>query len=249
MNDITQPARRPWRAALAAALAVAVIAGLAVALDRGDAAPAGANGRTIQVAGVSSFEVAPDRAIFGIGVERDADSAEAARSQASRAFTSLVAAMRAAGVPAERITGDGVRIEPRYAGENMDRVVGFRATATATITVDDVTRVGALIDAATRAGANRVDNVTFTVKDQGAVRRAALDTAVDNGTQEARALARAAGVGLGALQSMSTVESPAMPLYDVKAAASRAELGGDGTEVPTGRITGEVRVVLTFAMS
>jgi uncharacterized protein len=256
-HDAPPPTRRPLpRGSLLLALGLlAAIVLAALLLDRGGAAAAATTpdpaARTVQVTGRATFDVAPDRATFTVGVERDADEAEAARSRAARDLAAVVAALRGAGLPADALQGQGLRVEPRYSDPDETRVVGYRASADVAVTVDDVSRVGAVIDAATGAGAARVADVTWTLKDPAAVTRAALARAAQDGTAQAKALAQGAGVALGDLQTMEVGGDDPAPLESDAAYRAVPSPGAPSTPtvVPAGTLTGNVTVTMTFALA
>ena len=62
-----------------------------------------------------------------------------------------------------------------------------------TVTLPDLTSVGRVIDAATEAGANNVDNVSFTLRKE----RAALEQSLREATAEALGKAQAIAQSLG----------------------------------------------------
>jgi len=84
-------------------------------------------------------------------------------------------------------------------------IVGYTATNTVTVTVRDLTKVGAAIDAGYNNGANQVNGVTFMLSDDKAnsVYQQALQSAITNGASKAQTMATAAGVGSIKLKTIS----------------------------------------------
>ncbi|MBW8855985.1 MAG: SIMPL domain-containing protein, partial [Bradyrhizobium sp.] len=113
-------------------------------------------------------------------------------------------ALKAAGIPDQRLQSSGLQVDARYSGDMQEKIVGFRATGQVTVTIDDISKVGAVIDAARGAGANQIQPVQWTLKNQASSQRDALGEAAQDGIAQAGALAKGAGVGVGRLISMST---------------------------------------------
>jgi uncharacterized protein YggE len=65
------------------------------------------------------------------------------------------------------------------------------------VRIRDLGRAGAVLDAASQAGANEVNGPMLTRGDREELEAKALEDAVGNARQRAEALADAAGVGLG----------------------------------------------------
>ena len=74
---------------------------------------------------------------------------------------------------------------------------GFHAVNQIEIRVDDIARVGEVVDAAVQAGAATVSNIRFDVKERAASERQALKEAVADARARAEAMAAGAGVTLG----------------------------------------------------
>ena len=128
---------------------------------------------------------------------------------------------------------------------NTAQIVGHWATNSLKVTINDLTQAGAILDAAVSAGANSVSGISFGLKDDGAMRDAALLDAVKN----ARSLADVAAAGLGlkvtGVQSV-TVDSygGATPFYNDFAAAPRS--AGANVPVEPGEVTVRASVRVTF---
>jgi uncharacterized protein YggE len=248
----------PLRGArLVGVLATAAVVGalLATLVVRGGTDPANAatkttGDRTIQVVGSGTVEVTPDRAILVAGVQVDGDDASQTASAAATKLNALIQAFRNAGIPAERLQSSGLQIDPRYTGDMQEKIVGFRASAQVTVTIDDVSKVGAILDAARGGGANQIQPVQWTLKSMSAAQRNALAEAAQDGIGQAGAVARGAGVGVGRLLSMSTDNSQGpQPLYDRAALQAAPSPGGDATPTAPGLIAVTATVTMTFAMS
>jgi uncharacterized protein YggE len=156
--------------------------------------PATPTARTIAVAGEGEATASPDVAYITVGVQTEGPSAAEATGDNSRTLTAVIDAMRALGVGPLDLRTSGLSVLARFDSSGTTQVVGYAATNYVTVTVTEVDRAGELLDAALRAGANRVSGVHFDIRDAAALRQQALTEA--GRTARARADAIAAGLGL-----------------------------------------------------
>lgn len=162
--------------------------------------------RTLAVSGEGSTEAPPDRARLRVGVLTEAPSARAASEENARRMSRVVEALRAAGVPEERIQTVQLTVEPAYDyadPEGRPRLRGFQARNLVEAVTDELERLGAILDAVIEVGGNTVEGVVFELEDPGAAQAAALADAVADARRKAEALARAAGVRLGEVRQIS----------------------------------------------
>lgn len=170
----------------------------------------------ILVSGSAQVFVPSDRARLNFAVVTEAPTAAEAAAQNSAQMESTIRALRATGAAGLRIESWGYDLQPRYARQTTPdqppRIVGYQATNNVRVTVDDVSVVGALIDAGVSAGANRVTSLQFEARNTDAARAEALRQAVQNARSQAEAMASAIGVPLGpALEVHGGAQSPMPP--------------------------------------
>ncbi|MBP1765880.1 MAG: outer membrane protein, 28Kda [Firmicutes bacterium] len=124
-------------------------------------------------------------------------------------------------------------------------ISGYRLQNTMIIAVDDLTKTGAVIDAAFRAGANQFQGLRFGLKDDKAIRDELLKMAVLDGKRKAGIIADALGVSLGKLASV--VETARNnPVYTGDAATLKQDAAG--TPVGAGSMTVSVNVALSYEL-
>jgi uncharacterized protein YggE len=155
----------------------------------------------LTVSGSGQARVAPDEATVRLGVLAQAPTAREAQAKVNQAAAAVLAAIRKLGVPAERIQTAGLSLGPQYAQGRPDsqegpRITGYQASNTVTILLDDLARVGPVIDAGLASGANNLDGVEFGLRNDDAARATALTGAVQSARTKADALARALRVRL-----------------------------------------------------
>jgi uncharacterized protein YggE len=120
----------------------------------------------------------------------------------------VIEALRGLGVADRDLRTRGVSVAQRRDRRGR-RLPGYIARAGVTAVVRDVTRTGAIIDAAVAAGAASVDGPRFFIDDPRALLRRALVAAFRDARDKATALAAEAGLTLG--QTISIRESTFVP--------------------------------------
>lgn len=153
---------------------------------------------TLNVTGTGEVWVEPDEAVLTLGVRAQGDTAGAAFDAAAKKMATVNAAL-ATSVSGERIRTSQLSLQPRYEhpARGAPRLVGYEASASLEIRVDEPTDTGIVLDAAVGAGANEVTGVAFRVEDEAAAREAALDAAVEDARKYATQVADRLGVTLG----------------------------------------------------
>jgi uncharacterized protein YggE len=228
-----------------AAVALLVLAAAAFAgVGRPDSA-GGASAQTegITVNGVGTVKAAPDEAQMSFGVETEASTAREALARNSAQMERVLAALEAAGIAEKDVQTQDVSVWPQYDNMGKDSA-GYSARNSATVTIHELERAGAVTDAATRAGANEVSGPTLSSSGREQLESKALSTAVDNARKKAEALAKAAGVGLG--QVTAIVESGGTPgPVMFEAAAARAD---KAVPIEPGQEEVQATVTLTFSI-
>lgn len=188
---------------------------------------------TIQVTGNASVTTKPDRAEIDIGVVTQATQAQAAAAENGARLDSTLAALRKAVGEAADIKTISYALTPDYRyrpGGGDPTITGYTATNVVRITLDDLNKIGAVIDTATRSGANRVQDIRFTLRDPAAVHLQALREAAARAKAEADTLASALGVKVLRVLTVEDVGSYPPPIHPLPLPTMRAEMA---REVPT----------------
>ncbi|MCX8225517.1 MAG: SIMPL domain-containing protein [Sulfitobacter sp.] len=218
-----------------------------VALASGVMAQNAQNGITVSGEGVVSL--APDMATIRLGVtERAATASDAMRqtSEKVRGILEQLDGIQVAGL--DRQTS-GLYLRPVYDNRPRDdngpvQVVGYEAGNSVSITVRDLSKLGALLDAVVAEGANDFNGLEFGLQDNAEALIAARKGAVADAMARARQLADAAGVNLGDVLQMSESSQGYRPM-EMKASQMR------GMDVPieTGEVDIRAQVTMQFAIS
>ena len=195
----------------------------------------------VAVSGTASKSIPADHATVYIAVETHASTAEQAGRENARVQHSVVAALRGAGVDsADMSAGNLVRPDTRLGLLGNPTAPGFVATNSVRVEVRRLDRIGALIDTALAAGANRVSGITFTSSAEREARRSVLAEAVANARSDAEAIATAAGGSLGRLIELNTQQGDALEALAIR----QATIVGVVSQTDVGRRAVDVRVTV-----
>ncbi len=224
-----------------AALAAALLAGVGTpARARGETP---APGRTTTVSGTGFVSAVPNRAGFSFGVDTQSKTASGALADNGAAMRKVIAALKTSGVASADIQTQHVTLSPRYSDDGAT-ILGYTASNSVSVSVTRLEQAGALVDAAVAAGANDVSGPSLFRADQQALVRQALKSAVADARANAQALAEAAGVTLGDVESIAVDDAPQPIASDAKVAASAAP-----TPIEPGTESLQATVTVTFAVS
>lgn len=171
--------------------------------------------RTVTTTGEAILRTVPDEATVSLGVEiRDSDLA-AARDRAGAIVTRFLEATRGLGIPDRDVVTLGVRVQPDYevnrqTGER--RLRGYLVTRDMTIRLDDLDKLGPLVEAATSAGVNQIRPAQLTSSRRVELERKALADAVIDARRRAEAATEALGARVGAVRTIDAAPPRIQPI-------------------------------------
>jgi uncharacterized protein YggE len=219
----------------------------------GALAAGAAEAPTIVVTGSGDVSAAPDRAAVNLGAVAEAKQAIEAQKQLNQIMQRVVKDIKALGIADEKIHTDRLSLYPVYSnpGRKTDqeaeapRIVGYRATNTVRVQVDDLDRVGSVIDAGITAGANQLANLSFELRDDGKYRQEALKLATQEARVKAAAIAAAMDLQLGEVVEIRE-EGARMPYPTERKYAAPASAG---TPIQPGQIEVSAGVSIRFKLN
>lgn len=166
----------------------------------------------------------PDLALFSAGVvTQGTNAAEALTANAAR-MDRVMAALKRAGIEPRDLQTSAVSLQPRYsdperdaqlrarearqsyippAQPEMPRIIGYEARNTLSIRVRRLGQMGRIIDTLVDEGANQIDGPNFTVEEQREALDEARTEAITNARARAELYARAAGLRVSRILSIS----------------------------------------------
>jgi uncharacterized protein YggE len=206
---------------------------------------------SIRVTGTSTVTANPDRAHIDVGVVTRAPESQIAVSQNASTFNGVMSSLRKTFGPNADIRALTYSLNPDYqyhASGGQPTITGYTATNIVRVTIDDLGRIGDVIDTATKAGANRVPSVQFALRDEDSVRRQAVREAAVKAKADAEALASALGLKVNRILTAEENGPVAVPLIGGVAYA-RAESAAAATSIQPGAIEVNANVTLTVEVS
>lgn len=216
---------------------------------------------TLTVSGEAEAAAKPNLAVVQIGAEVFAAKAQAAQEQVNELAQKTIAAIREVGIAEDEVQTAQLSLEPVYrsrqrpierpgmAGPEAQELVGYRASNVVEVRVKDLSKVAAVIDAATAAGANRIQGIQFQLQDDTEPRKQALQQAAKRAREKAEALASATGVTIEGVEEVVEGNVQMFPMRSFamhRGAMAAAEMA---TPVQPGQVRLTATVTVTYRIA
>lgn len=204
---------------------------------------------TVRATGEATIVVQPDLARIDVGVVSEAATAQAAAAQNAKQLTVVLAELKKVAGPGAQIETLNYWVNPKYRhGEGRAPViVGYTATNTVRVTVSDLLTVSTIIDTATRSGANKIQGINFTLKDEDAARAKALQPAARQARSNAESIASA--LGLKVVRVISAEEGQSPPVRPLQERMMMAQTtAADAVPTPVEPRSIEIRATVTVTL-
>jgi uncharacterized protein YggE len=191
---------------------------------------------------------APDRAFVTVTVEARAKNPRDAQRQNAEAMTAVQQRLTVARVPKDAVRTLGYDLEQEFDFTQGRRVPReFLARNAIEVRVDEIARVGELLDVVVQGGATSVSGVRFDVQDREKIERDALRLAVVDARSRAEAAAAGAGRTVDRILKIEDArDSGVIPMPRTIMTMKAA----DATQTPVepGLVEIRARVTLTASM-
>jgi uncharacterized protein YggE len=201
---------------------------------------------TVSVQGVGQTSAAPDIAHLIVGVESIGPDVGKAISDVNTKQAAIVDKLKGLGIAEKDIQTVNFsvnvdRSKPGQPGTNDGPVI-YNVVNTANFTIRKIDQIAAVIDAAVSAGANNIYGVNLGISDSTQLANDARTKAVADAKQRADTLAKAAGMKLGRVISIS--EGFAAVPQPIFAADARAS----SSAIQTGQLQVTAQVQVVYAL-
>lgn len=229
---------------LASLIALCVPAGAAAAQE----GPVQAiTGTRLDVVATGEVKRVPDIAHISAGVVTQARTATAAISQNAQQMNRVIAALKRAGIAERDIQTSSINLNPeyRYTENQPPALTGYRAGNEVTVRFRNIAETGAILDALVAEGANQINGPMLTIDKPEAALDEARQQALAIARARAEIYARAAGMRVARILSIS--ETGAMrPPYPMPMAqrAMAQDAAAESKIVP-----GEQTLAMTLSVS
>ena len=230
--------RRPAGAAVAAA--AMLVAGQVHAQP-----PASPPENRIMVIGAGRVQGVPDEARIRSGVTTRAKTVKEASDANAKLMTAITAVLSASGIARTDIQTSRFSVQPVYAPAQPGvepKLSGYSVSNQAEFTIRQVSKLGDILDRLVNAGATDIGNIEFLHSDPAKVLDQAREAAVADARHKAELYARAAGVNLGRVLSITEDAANGTPVPMARASAARAAF----VPIATGEDTLEARIFVAY---
>jgi uncharacterized protein YggE len=208
----------------------------------------------ISVSGTGTVNATPDQGQISFTVrEMDALAANAVSRQAA-IMDKVLVALAAEGIAKEAITTSGYSLNPVYnqtdyyckegycppTPTTTGEIIGYEVVQSIQVTVNDLPRVGSVLDKIVQAGVKQIDYIGFSFKDAtyNSLRAQAYKRAVEDARGQADAIVGATGGFIIGIASLST--NYWGPIY----AAEKRDVSG-GTVPPSTPVVPQGSITVT----
>ena len=204
-------------------------------------------GDVVIASGEGVVKRAPDQAFVTVAAEARSRQSNDAQAQNAKVATAIRARLAAFKLPDDAVRTVSVDMQPEFDWANGRQTLkGYLATNVIEVRLDDVARVGDVVDAVIAAGATRVTGVRFTLKDMAGAQQQALTLASAAALSRAKAMASGVGRNVDRVVRLDETGGAAPPPHPMPMMRTMA---GQAADVPTTPVTaGEVEVRVTVTL-
>lgn len=192
------------RIGLALVMGVVLAAGVGIGAGVG---PAQAAPRVITVTGQGQVSRAPDMATINVGVSHQDVRADVAMQMVTGALNTMISALENSEIAPQDMQTQGLSLQAMRDHKSTQsggpRLVGFLASSQLSLRVRVLDDLGDVLTALVAAGANDMRGIGFDLSNPQTAQDAARRAAIADARARAELYARAAGVSLGQVLSIS----------------------------------------------
>ncbi|MBC2667389.1 SIMPL domain-containing protein [Novosphingobium flavum] len=246
----------PLAAPLAAALAALALPASASAQQ---VTPVlGANGTLLSVSAEGRAARAPDLATFNAGVVSQGKTASEALTANSAAMTRVIAALKRAGIADRDIQTSNLSLSPIYQPQRslpdgtidppQPRITGYQTNNQVSVRQRNLADYGKVIDTLVSAGANQVNGPAFEVEQPDAALDEARVSAMAKARARAELYAKAAGLRVARILSISENGGWAPPPQPVMYRMAAMEAAAPSAPVQSGELQLNMTVSVQFEL-
>jgi uncharacterized protein YggE len=202
-------------------------------------------GRQIVVTGQGQVVTVPDIAHVRIGVTTEAGTAAESLASNSNAMRAVMDRLAAEGIEMADMQTSNLALGPRFADGNTPepQVSGYVARNLLAVRVDELDRLGAILDAVAGEGANTFEGLAFGLTDMAPASDEALRLAVADARRRAEVIAAGADVTLGEVTELSTLGGAPRPMD-----MANARMASESVPVAAGELSVTASVTAVFAI-
>lgn len=203
----------------------------------------------IVVQGVAEKILAPDVAYVTLGLKTQSPQVEVARNQNATVMSNVELALASLGIEKNKIQTTNFNLRTVQQNNNrggLQEVDGYEITNDIIIEIEDLSKIGEIIDSALNAGANNVSNVRFALKNDAQAKNELLALAVKNGRKQAEIVATAGGRSIGTLSSANINSAQSYNMDNYRYRSNMSAAAKESSKIFTGSLKLTAEVQLTY---
>ncbi len=202
----------------------------------------------VMVAGDSIVQAQPDTAILTVSVITQNRAAIQAQQENAAKTDAVVSVLKTVAGAGAEVKTSGYSVQPQrvYKEGQPPTITGYEVRNSVTVTTSDLTKLGAIIDAAAQAGSNDISGIAFTLRQDRPARDRALGEATQEAVGKARMIANALGgrvVRIVEVQEEGFQQRPPIPIYQTEGFMAAQKSVATPIEVGSLEITSRVQVI------
>jgi uncharacterized protein YggE len=175
--------------------------------------------RTMTVTGRGEVYLIPDIAYINIGTRSEALDVATALADNNQQAKSISDVLTEQGIDPKDIQTTAFNVYPyqNYGPDGQPSEMKYVVENTVNIKVRALNRLGEILDAVVRSGANQINGISFDLEDKKQAESEARRLAIQDASEKAQELADLAGTNLGELQNISVYSNgSAQPVFNAK---------------------------------
>ncbi|MBZ4687383.1 MAG: uncharacterized protein PWQ96_210 [Clostridia bacterium] len=204
----------------------------------------------LSVKGTGVVSAEPDSARVVFSVVTQAKTAKEAQQENSKIMTMVMDSLKENGISEENISTKNFKLYPEYdyfydekERQKERKLKGYQVSHELLVEMNEISKVGSIIDICIAAGVNRVNYVDFYLENDKNLRQEALRKAVTEAREKAQVMAEALDKTIAGIVSVReggvSYPGPVRRYYDYEA---KAEVAG-GPLVETSISPGEIKIL------
>jgi uncharacterized protein len=201
---------------------------------------------SISVQGEGIIKVAPDVAYVTLGVETSSKEMTKAQKDNKDKMNEVMNELYKLGIKKEDIQTQSYQVYPDYQWEDNKSVLkGYKVSNLVRVKIVKIDDTGKVLDAIADKGANHVTGIQFTLADEKQYYNEALQLALKNAEDKAKAMA--GYFGITDIKPVSITEGSQGIYYPPTPYYRAAEDGGKSTPISPGQLEVRAHVSVNFS--
>ena len=201
----------------------------------------------IIVTGEGVVKATPDQAWVTIGAESRSKISKDAQQRNAEVMTAVIQKITAFGIPKEAIKTTAIDLQPEFDYANGKQTArGYVARNTVEVRVDELAKLGDVLDAVVNSGATNIHGVRFDVKQRDQLEAAALQVAVKNASAKAQAIAQGSSRAIDRILRIEELSSGGGPVPMMRQMTMARADAATPVEAGELEIRAQVRLILAI---